>query len=317
MTRKYAMKVFGVLVIGMAAGYATPPTGMDNAKNGGVDGAGKIPPRSGILVMAHGGDGAWDQDVNAVVEPLRAKYPIEIAFGMARTSTLREAVARLERRGVERIAVVRMFISGESFLPETEYILGRRAEAPAHAPTNGEHDHCMERPEPIPIQASIHLSREGVADSPLVDEILLERAMALSTNPKQEFVLFLAHGPGDDRENERWLERMRQRSRAVGELGGFKEVRCETLREDWPDKRELAEKRIRAFVESVTKEGGRVIVIPFRIAGFGPYEDVLEGLSYVADGRGFCPHPNLTRWIEKTAIGCFDDRLSSAGASRP
>ncbi len=46
-------------------------------------------------------------------------------------------------------------------------------------------------------------------------------------------------------------------------------------------------------------------LIPFRIAGFGPYAKVLEGLEYVADGRGFCPHPNMTRWIEQTARACL------------
>ena len=76
-------------------------------------------PDTGILVMAHGGDPAWNLDVEATVAPLREKYPVEIAYGMARTSTLREAVQRLESRGVERIAVVRMFVSGESFLEPT------------------------------------------------------------------------------------------------------------------------------------------------------------------------------------------------------
>jgi len=286
------MKTCSLLMVGAIAGCATP--------------------KSGILVMAHGGDDAWNRDVETVVGPLRDKYSVEIAFGMARTSTLREAVARLEHRGVRRIAVVRMFISGESFLRETEYILGLRQDAPP-APAGENHDHCMEKAEPIPVKSSLILSREGIADSPLVDDILLDRALALSTNPSQESVLILAHGPGDDGENERWLEKIRLRSRKTQNLGRFKEVRCETLREDWPEKREVAEKRIRAFVQSVTDGGGRVIVIPFRVAGFGPYREVLDGLRYVADGRGFCPHPNLTRWIEETARDSFDANRRNSG----
>ena len=89
------------------------------------------------------------------------------------------------------------------------------------------------------------------------------------------------------------------------ELGPFRHVQCETLREDWPERRAEAERRIRAYVKAASRDGGRAIVVPFRIAGFGPYRRVLDGLDYVADGRGFCPHPNMTRWVEVTAEECF------------
>ncbi len=257
-------------------------------------------PTSGILVMAHGKPGsAWNQHVEAVVAPLKDEHPVEIAFGMARTSTIREAVERLQNQGVRRIAVVRMFISDDSFLEQTEYILGLRDHVPhAHHPS-------METPEPIPTAATFVLSCKGVGASPLVDQILIDRVQALSTNPSEESVLILAHGPGNDAENERWLANMRLRAQRIHELGAFRHVQCETLREDWPERRAEAERRIRAYVESGNKDGGRVIVVPFRIAGFGPYRDVLHGLSYVADERGFCPHPNMTRWIEQSAEECF------------
>ena len=54
---------------------------------------------------------------------------------------------------------------------------------------------------------------------------------------------------------------------------------------------------IRRFVSSESEEGRTVIVIPFRLSGFGPYAQVLEGLPYRADGRGLIPHPAITDWI--------------------
>ncbi|TWT44503.1 hypothetical protein RAS1_09180 [Phycisphaerae bacterium RAS1] len=271
--------------------------------------AGCAEARRGVLVMAHGGDGEWNRAIEQVVAPLRDKYPTEIAFGMADSSTMRTGVQRLEERGVREIAVVRMFISGESFLPETEYILSLRRERPAVAlVSDSEHEHHghhMAPPEPIQTSAKIIVSREGVAESPLVDDILVERVKALSTSPSQESVLILAHGPGDDGENSRWLANMERRMRRVRESGQFREVHCETLREDWPEKRAEAEQRIRRCVEEGRQNDGRVIVIPFRIAGFGPYAEVLKDLDYVADARGFCPHPNMTRWLEETANECF------------
>ncbi|MCH7807862.1 MAG: hypothetical protein IIB60_01450 [Planctomycetes bacterium] len=268
--------------------------------------------KTGILVMAHGGGDAWNRDVESVVEPLRANHSVEIAFGMARTSTIREGVRRLEESGARRIAVVRMFVSGDSFLQRTERIFGLR-DAP---PVNAEHashmagggGHGMEPPERIITKASFAISQQGVGASSLVDEILADRVKALSTDPANESVLILAHGPGDEAENERWLANMRLRAQRVHKIGPFRHVQCETLREDWPQRRTEAERRIRAYVEAGNKDGGRVIVVPFRIAGFGPYRKILDGLTYVADERGFCPHPNMTRWIEQTADACFASR---------
>ncbi|WP_428940145.1 hypothetical protein [Fontivita pretiosa] len=291
-------------------------------------------PRIGIVVMAHGGNADWNRDVEATVQPLRDKYPLEIAYGMARTSAIRAAVERLEKQGVQRIAVVRMFISADSFLPETEYILGMRDHLPqsdshSHAQSHASHQshasyhdaghashqdsehgsggHDMEPPQPIRPRVHVAISRRGVSESPLIEQILVERVAALSRDPARESVLILAHGPESDAENQRWLEMMRLRIAGISAIGSFREVRCETLREDWPEKRTEAEKRIREFVERQSRDGGRVIVIPFRVAGFGPYKKVLQGLSYVADGRGFCPHANMTEWIEQSAIECFKE----------
>jgi hypothetical protein len=119
----------------------------------------------------------------------------------------------------------------------------------------------------------------------------------LSKDPKREHVLILAHGPGDDAENERWLQHLDARAEVVRKALPFRSVRVETLREDWPEKREQAERRIRAFVEESSAQGGRVLVIPFRVQGFGPYAKVLDGLEYSSDGQGLIPHPSITRWI--------------------
>jgi hypothetical protein len=59
--------------------------------------------------------------------------------------------------------------------------------------------------------------------------------------------------------------------------------------------------RIRAFVTEAARDGGRTIVIPFRVQGFGPYAEVLAGLEYVADGIGLVPHVHVTRWLAEQA----------------
>ena len=278
----------------------------------------------GVLIMTHGGDESWNQAVEQAVIPLKGTYPIEIAYGMAKTSTMRAAVERLENQGVNTIAVVRMFISGSSFLDKTEYILGLSPslEGNTHTPDMKEHDskmsmpqtdkkmedkpqrmggHSMEPPTPIDSDSTFLLSTKGVSASTLIDDILIDRVRALSIDPSTESILILAHGPGDDEENKQWLIDMQRRTQRLGSLGDFIDIQCETLREDWPGRRAQAEKRIRTFVQTQSDAGNRVLVVPFRVAGFGPYSEVLEGLEYIADEQGFCPHPNMTTWIDQTA----------------
>jgi hypothetical protein len=229
---------------------------------------------------------------------------------MADAASMQESVKELEARGARHIGVVRLFISGESFKERTEQILGMIPGAPvkpaaantdAHAGHGEGHGgHSMEFWR-LDTRASFALSGQGLVEAPEMGEVLATRAKALSKNPAQEDVLILAHGPGDDAENERWLKHLDARADVVRRAQPFHAVQVETLREDWPDKRVEAEKRIRAFVERSAKEGRRAVVIPFRVQGFGPYAKVLDGLQYTSDGQGLIPHPSVTEWIEHQA----------------
>lgn len=258
----------------------------------------------GVLVMAHGGGPQWNKDVLAAVQPLKNDYNVEVAFGMADAASMQESVKQLEARGANHIGVVRLFISGESFKERTEQILGmipgapaKPAVADAHAGHGEGHGgHSMEFWR-VDTRASFALSEQGLVEAPEMGQVLATRAKTLSKNPAQEDVLILAHGPGDDAENERWLKHLDARAEVVRKAQPFHAVRVETLREDWPDKRVEAEKRIRAFVEQSAREGRRAVVIPFRVQGFGPYAKVLEGLEYASDGQGLIPHPSVTEWI--------------------
>lgn len=270
----------------------------------------------GVLIMAHGGSPAWNQSVLDAVEPLRDRYPVEVAFGMADACSLQEGVRKLEAQGVRTIGVVRLFISGESWYEETEKILGLRDGAPpaaasacgggqenpggheGHAGHGAHHSMALFR---LDTKASFVLSKQGLSEAPEVGPILVDRAKSLSRAPEQEDVLILAHGPGDDAENQRWLTTIDARAAEIRAALPFHRVEVLTLREDWPEKRQEAEKRVVDFVARAKAEGRKAIVIPFRLSGFGPYAEVLAGQEYVADQRGLLPHVNITRWITRQA----------------
>lgn len=280
----------------------------------------------GVLVMAHGGGPKWNGEVEASLTPLKSGYPLEIAFGMADAVSLQAAVQRLEAQGVNRIAVVRLFVSGESWYERTEQILGLKAGAPPkpaadpHAGHGAHAGHSMEFWR-VGTTASYALSKEGLAQAPEMGVVLAGRAKALSQDPARESVLVLAHGPEDDGENQRWLEQIDKRADAVRKAAPFRNVRVETLREDWPEKRKDSEVRIRAYVEQASKDGGRVIVIPYRVAGFGPYAKVLEGLTYASDGQGLLPSPEVAGWVRRQAetlkAGGFQQSMMSETTRTP
>ncbi len=228
--------------------------------------------QSGILLMAHGGSPEWNVAVNDAVQPLQKQCPLVVAFGMADKESLQKGITELENRGVKNIAVVRLFISGSSFLHQTEYVLGLRPDPPAefvqhdghgsaltssssshHAShSNSNHgDHTSHAPNgqavpaPIKTRAQLVLSQPGLIDAEEIAKILYERVAKLSTKPEQEWVLVLAHGMGDDRENEQVMNRMASLIRDLEMLGNFRAINVETLREDWqknakPQKREFA-----------------------------------------------------------------------------
>jgi hypothetical protein len=269
------------------------------------------------MVMAHGGTDEWNQAVLEAAKPLSEDYRVEVAFGMADASTIQDSVTRLEAGGAEQIGVVRLFVSGESWYERTEQILGLTEGAPAREEVETGHEghgggghggeagdgegHHMPPFWRIDTEASFALSREGLGEADEMNEVLLERARSLSRDPTREDLLILAHGPGDDEENERWIAEIYERTDLLRRELGFRRVEVMTLREDWPEKREAAEERIRAFVTRAGEEGGEAIVIPFRVFGFGPYAEVLEGLEFNSNGEGLIPHAAVTDWLARQA----------------
>lgn len=307
-TSLFALAGAGALYVGPLAGLAAGQQPENHQHDASV----------GVLVMAHGGGATWNAEVEAMLAPLAKDYPLELAFGMAEAASLQSGVAKLEARGVSKIAVVRLFISGESFYERTEQILGLAPGAEPKAAGHGDHaghgaagghgghDMALWR---IETKSSFALSQQGLAEAPEMGAVLVERVRDLSKDPAKESVLILAHGPGDDEEDKRWLATINQRAEAVRRAAPFRHVQAETLREDWPEKRVAAEARIRAYVEAGSKDGNRVIVIPYRVAGFGPYAGTLKDLDYVADSKGLLPSVEVEHWVRRQvrelAVGAF------------
>lgn len=253
----------------------------------------------GVLVMAHGGSPEWNAHVGEAVAPLASEVPTALAYGMANPMTLRASLDSLDARGVDHVAVVRLFLSGESFLDQTEFYLGLSEEPPAEFLLMGPMATDATARVPIPHPLAVATHHHGLLDSPEAAEIATKRAMTLSQDPARERVLMIAHGMGEEHENQRVLRAMGGAQQSISSLG-FAAVEIETLREDWPEHRAVAEVRIREFVTSAARDEESVLVIPMRLSGFGPYAEVLEGLEYRA-GDGLLPDDAIATWVRRTA----------------
>lgn len=299
-------------------------------------------PTAGLLLMAHGGSPEWNAAVEQAVLPIRSERPVAIAFGMADRASLQAAASELATRGATRIDVVRLFLYRDSFLHQTEYLLGLRPDPPsefvdhaAHSMSGySGHRHggaandsaataasvhgasaparaAATPPSPIRCPVPIRLSHAGLLDDPVAGEILRERARHLSRDARHESVLLLAHGAGDEAENSRILARIEGMAQALRDDAPYAAVRGETLREDWPEPRARAEKRIREFVASEHAAGRRVLVLPVRLFGFGEYRQVLKGLTYTADELGLLPSPAITGWIRAQLADLEESRAAA------
>ena len=262
--------------------------------------------RFGVLLMAHGGASEWNEAVISIASNTDLLSPIEIAFGMADAGSIERAVRRLEDRGVTHVGVVRLFVSGKSWLDRTEMILGLKEGAPSKEEWVAGSDKRNQMAMPmgfwnIDSKLKFSLSKEGLANSLEMDIVLKDRVASLSKKPKKETVIVIAHGTGDDNENADWIRLITERTRLAQAELGINQIKVFSLREDWMEKRSESKRVIRDFIKTTQDDGNDVIVIPYRVQGFGPYRQVLQNLSFRSNGVGLLPHPNVGKWITNQA----------------
>lgn len=276
---------------------------------------------SGILLLAHGGSAEWNARVTELAAKVNQTRPTEVAFGMATRATMQSGIDRLVARGVTEIVAVPLFVSSWStVITSTEYLLGLRTEAPAalaayarmnHAPAaagtagpaaTGHEGHTTATDgttavtSPVPIRMTPALN-----DHPIVADVLVSRARAISRRPAEEALVIAAHGPNEDDDNRRWLADMRSLAARVGRSEKFASIEYLTLRDDAPTPvRDQATAQLRGIVEREISAGRRVLIVPLLVS-FGGIErglrERLDGLTYTMAEAALMPDDRLATWV--------------------
>ena len=245
----------------------------------------------GVVVMPHGATKPYNDAIEKTIEPLKKKYQVEMAYGMGDSISLQNAISKLEGKGIKRIVFVRMYPSSDQFKEKTDYILGLDSRVPE------QWDGLI--PSQVRTSAIIN-TFGGYEEDSLIAGIFLDRIKEVSKNPTEETIILLAHGGKNEQAEKLRNEKMDSHISWIQKQSNppFKKIIGMTLREDWPDKRAKAVKKIK----KVVKEGnssGKVIIISNRLYGSGPYNHFLKGLKFEMNSKGLAPHPNLTKWLEK------------------
>lgn len=269
----------------------------------------------GIVLLAHGGQPEWNDRVTAVAKQVEATHPTEVAFGMATRATIQDAIDKLSARGVTEIVAVPLFISSHSsVITSTEYLLGLRPEAPkdlaifakmSHG-AGGSHadtvDHSAHADPASPVKTTATLRMTPAFNRhEIIGAILGDRAQAISTQPVNEAVILVAHGPVPEDDNRKWLEDMAVLAGYVKKSAAFASVDYMTVRDDaGPAIRDEATRELRAKIDAQRALGRRVLIVP-HLMSFGGIEQGirkrLEGLDYTMTAQGLMPDDRIVAWV--------------------
>ncbi len=284
----------------------------------GTAASAQTPDRPGVLLLAHGGQRAWNDRVISLSAAVNQQQPTETALGMASRPAIQAAIDRLVARQVTRIVAVPLFVSSHSsVVTSTEYLLGLRTEMPAdlrifarmnHAAHGAAHDTTADAAggqdntrsveSRVPIRMTPALNQHRI-----VAEILTDRARSVSADPAREAVILVAHGPVPDEDNARWLADMKVLADQMKTDASFASIDYLTVRDDAPAPiRSVAAEELRGLVSRRAAEDRRVLVVPLLLSYGGIEKGIqkrLEGLTYAMPDQGLMPDDRLISWVRE------------------
>lgn len=268
----------------------------------------------GILVLAHGvashsgghggghghppkEEGPWEKTVRELVGEAEKEipYPVELAFGMWNRESFQHGVDALLSEGVTELRVIPLFVSSHSMVIRAQRYMFQLSD-----------ENPLPWMDPGKVELSSQIAKVEFAsaldDSVEVSGILNDRVAALSVDPSSEEVILVAHGPVSDEDDAKWLSDLQVHAHR---LKMHSHARVMTLRDDAPKEiRDEMTRRLRAMVQEISTAGKRALVIPVLLASGGIEAGLikrLEQLTYEYSGEMLAPHPELIRWLVKSA----------------
>lgn len=265
-----------------------------------------------LLIVAHGArQPEWNERVIRLAEQVDWPGPVGVAFLMnaAPEHRLDTVAARLDAAGAERIIVLPLLVSSFSgHYEEIRYYVGERTEAPHHA-----------HYQPLRTRARLVLA-PAMDDHEVITRILADQVRAISSNPADESVVLVAHGPNEDSDNRLWLERLGHHAERLQKQFGFRRVEALTLRDDAPKPiRDAATEHLRSVVSRFGQDS-RVLVLPVLISVGHIQKQIherLAGLAYTMSEAGLAEHPLAAEWVRQQAASVISSAATDGRQQVP
>ena len=260
---------------------------------------------TGILVLSHGVGENSDRLMKESLEPLAAKRPLTIGFGMSMmaSSHLQAAVDDLVARGAKKIVLVDEGTTTRhnSLTRHWQYVFGMHPEAS-----------YLDVPK-VNAPGVKFVWAGHFDDSPIVTDMLYDSARSVSRKPANEALIIVGHGPEDTKDNVPDLGILQAHVDRLKAKREFADVRIINLQDDaiMPI-REGNVRKLRSWVKQADAQGKQVIVVAISAASFGVQQHIkndLRGLKYTFADKGLAENPKFLRWIEA--------EIDSALAAKP
>ena len=248
----------------------------------------------GILALGHGFRETGDALFKSALDPIADRYPTSVGLGMSMMDSghIQTEVDKLVAAGAKTIVVVPVTMGADSSLVQQwDYIFGRGAESA-----------YLDVPQ-VTTEADIVIAPTPTF-SPIMSRILRDFAVEISTEPANEVVIVIGHGPTEEEQNAQELAAMELHAAFIRGNSDLKDVRVATLQDDAPRAIRAANvERIRGWIEEAEGQGKTVLVIstlPTQGAVQGRIKNDLAGLAYKGNMKGFVEHPAFVEWVEET-----------------
>lgn len=278
-------------------------------------------PVYGILILAYGVGGSWRKDLGTLRAQLkgRAIESVERIEGSPDGAGVQRALDKLQNQRVAKVvAIPLMTLSQSPAVDEARYLFGIREEPAGDRPDARREG--MEAPRAAGKSALV-LPPDGrrlkrlasrvplvlaatIDRSPVLAEILADRAKALSRDPSRDAVVLVGVGPRSDEALKPWKTAAAAVAEQVRRKGGFRKAAVAAVRSGVrAGQQDKDREELRATFRALAGEG-RVVAVPLAPDGSlveRPLKRELGNAAYHWDGKGLLGDRRLLDWVAATA----------------
>jgi len=266
----------------------------------------------GVLLLAYDTSGAWKTEMTYIRAQLKG-VAVESVESAADGTAIQKGLERLKSQHVSKVVAVPLELVSESpLMDQLRYLFGVRLEPasdrpdaarPPMNPVQGKNKSALvftgKGPKRLKSEAELVLT-ETIDKSPVLADILADRAKTLARDPAKEAVLLVGLAPRSDKGLETWKTAASSIAESVRVKGGFREsaiiwVRDGTRAGQQDSDRSENKATLRRLVTAggvnaipLAPDGRRVGQLLQRQLGTGGYR---------WNGKGLIGDPRLTEWI--------------------